>query len=42
MAFAIRDLSDDANFLAAPGELARLIREKDWSKTALGPIRSWP
>ena len=25
-----------------PGEIARLMREKDWSKTALGPPRQWP
>ncbi|GEM_PF-3684892 len=24
------------------GEMSRLIRAKDWSKTALGPIESWP
>lgn len=24
------------------GEMARLIRTKDWSKTALGPVEMWP
>ncbi len=29
-------------FPVGGGELGRLIREFDWSKTALGPIPSWP
>ncbi len=28
--------------LAGGGELGRLIREHDWSKTPLGPIEQWP
>ena len=32
----------DKNFLSGGGEMERLIREMDWSKTALGPIASWP
>ncbi len=28
--------------LAGGGEMARLIRAKDWSRTALGPIERWP
>ena len=34
--------SGDKNFLSGGGEMERLIREMDWSKTALGPIASWP
>jgi len=30
------------DFLAAGGEMGKLIREMDWSKTPLGPIQSWP
>ena len=30
------------DWLAAGGEMARCIEEKDWSKTPLGPIESWP
>lgn len=29
-------------FLQGNEEMARLIREKDWAATALGPIESWP
>ena len=29
-------------FLAGGGEAAELIRTRDWSSTALGPIREWP
>ncbi|GAB4019433.1 hypothetical protein GCM10028808_57180 [Spirosoma migulaei] len=29
-------------FLAGGGEMGELIRSMDWSKTALGPIASWP
>ena len=31
----------DLAFLDFPGEMARLIREKDWSKTPFGPIEGW-
>ncbi|MES2826655.1 MAG: ATP-binding protein [Bacteroidota bacterium] len=29
-------------FLSGGGEMGKLIRMMDWSKTALGPISSWP
>lgn len=29
-------------FLAGGGEMGKLIRSMDWSKTALGPVESWP
>ncbi len=32
----------DAEFLAGRGEMAELIRAKDWSQTPLGPIETWP
>ena len=31
-----------ADFLAGGGEMAELIRSKDWSGTALGRIDQWP
>ncbi len=31
-----------ANWLAGGGELARLIRNHDWSQTSLGPLENWP
>jgi PAS domain S-box-containing protein len=34
--------SEVANFLPGVGEMASLIRAKDWSKTPLGPIAGWP
>ena len=30
------------DFLTTRGELAQLIREKDWSKTPLGAVEHWP
>jgi hypothetical protein len=30
------------SFLVGDGEMARLIRSKDWSATPLGPIARWP
>jgi PAS domain S-box-containing protein len=30
------------DFLAGGGEMGKLIRAKDWSKTALGPVSGWP
>jgi PAS domain S-box-containing protein len=30
------------SWVAGAGEMARLIREKDWSGTSLGPLESWP
>jgi len=32
----------EADFLVGDGEMARLIRSRDWSQTQLGPIRDWP
>jgi hypothetical protein len=32
----------EAEFLAGRGEMAELIRSKDWSQTPLGPIEGWP
>ena len=32
----------DAEFLAGRGEMAELIRTKDWLQTPLGPIEGWP
>lgn len=29
-------------FLSGGGEMGKLIRSMDWSKTALGPIETWP
>jgi len=30
------------NFLSGGGEMCRLTREKDWSKTAVGDVSEWP
>src|SRR3954462_5966333 len=30
------------DFLVGGGEMGRLIQSMDWSKTALGPIETWP
>src|SRR5271168_870718 len=32
----------DMDFLAGDGEMARLIRAKDWTDTPLGPVECWP
>jgi PAS domain S-box-containing protein len=32
----------DLNWLSGGGEMAAIISSMDWSKTPLGPIRSWP
>lgn len=32
----------DRSFLNGPGEMARLIRDHDWSATPLGPRSAWP
>ncbi|MBL4674769.1 MAG: hypothetical protein JKY70_00950 [Mucilaginibacter sp.] len=29
-------------FLSGGGEMGKLIRSMDWSKTALGPVENWP
>jgi PAS domain S-box-containing protein len=34
--------SNEFGFLAGGGEMAGLIRQKDWSETPLGPIETWP
>lgn len=31
-----------SDFLADGGEMGKFIRSKDWSKTPLGPVESWP
>lgn len=33
---------DPLAFLAGGGEMGRLIRAMDWSKTSLGPVAGWP
>jgi hypothetical protein len=30
------------DWLTGGGEMGKLIREMDWSRTPLGPIESWP
>lgn len=34
--------NDNYNFLANGGEMGELTRAKDWSKTAVGAVESWP
>ncbi|MGZ5280275.1 MAG: hypothetical protein ACXWC9_10050, partial [Pseudobdellovibrionaceae bacterium] len=34
--------SPKLDWLSGGGEISDLIRKKDWSKTALGPIELWP
>jgi PAS domain S-box-containing protein len=34
--------SDASGWMTGGGEMGKLIREMDWSKTPLGPIESWP
>jgi len=29
-------------FIEGGGKMAKLVREKDWSKTSLGPVEQWP
>ena len=31
-----------SHFIAGGGEMGTLIRERDWSATALGPVETWP
>jgi signal transduction histidine kinase/DNA-binding response OmpR family regulator len=33
--------SSDISFLAGDGEMAALMRAKDWSETPVGPVESW-
>jgi len=35
-------MSKNYDFLANGGEMGELTRAKDWSKTAVGPVESWP
>src|SRR5262249_45509892 len=35
-------VSGASGWLTVGGEMGKLIREMDWSKTPLGPIESWP
>lgn len=37
-----RLVTADYDFLVGGGEIAELIRAKDWSSTPLGPIADWP
>src|SRR6188768_3281859 len=37
-----RPQPDSCGFLAGQGEMARRMRELDWSKTPLGPPEQWP
>jgi PAS domain S-box-containing protein len=37
-----KQLSAPGSFLTGKGEMADLVRSKDWSKTPLGPIELWP
>ncbi|HYO51486.1 ATP-binding protein [Archangium sp.] len=39
---AARNSSSTYDFLAGGGEMGKLIRAMDWSKTPLGPVESWP
>lgn len=34
-------LTNPTNFIGGVGEMASLVRSKDWSQTPLGPIESW-
>jgi PAS domain S-box-containing protein len=42
MSSTVNTSLDHHNFLKSGGEMGKVIREKDWSKTPLGPIESWP
>lgn len=35
-------IGNSEQFLSGGGEMGKLIRSMDWSKTALGPIETWP
>jgi hypothetical protein len=37
-----RTASPQTHFLAGGGELGAMMRERDWSRTPLGPISEWP
>lgn len=34
--------SPAADFMAGGGEMGKLMRQTDWSKTVLGPVNEWP
>jgi hypothetical protein len=34
-------VDNDTNFVVGGGEMGKLIRSKDWSKTPLGPVGTW-
>ncbi|WP_460994715.1 ATP-binding response regulator [Spirosoma harenae] len=38
----MNEFESSEQFLAGGGEMGALIRSMDWSKTALGPIATWP
>lgn len=38
----LRVTESTEQFLSGGGEMGKLIRSMDWSKTALGPVESWP
>lgn len=38
----IESKNNQQGFLSGGGEMGKLIRSMDWSKTPLGPIESWP
>lgn len=41
--FTVNNMSENTiQFLAGGGEMGKLIRSMDWSKTALGPVEEWP
>ncbi|MEJ2884801.1 ATP-binding protein [Pedobacter sp. GR22-6] len=42
MSIPVSAAESDEQFLSGGGEMGKLIRTMDWSKTALGPIESWP
>ncbi|HEU0126422.1 MAG TPA: PAS domain-containing sensor histidine kinase, partial [Flavobacterium sp.] len=35
-------MNTNYDFLANGGEMGKLTRAKDWSKTSVGPIENWP
>ena len=35
------EATNEASWLVGHGEMARLIRDKDWSRTPLGPLGTW-
>jgi signal transduction histidine kinase len=41
-AYPARPDNDLPDWLAGGGEMAKLIKATDWSRTPLGPIESWP